>query len=226
MAEDEHKFEIDTDVGHIYRSMTISPIISAKVPGAHPGNHTGMEKTVPLTPDEIRNKQFSTTRLKPGYDEEEVDEFLDVAEGEFSRLIQDNENLRTQLAETLRPGKVPMSALSSPFAQPAIEMLSAFVAGSFIIPFMRAFASRAGEDSYDQLKKLLGRFSKSKIDERLEQELDHDSSIIRDVSTGTTLVIPTPMPEDAFRALAMLDPNAITGKTVVWMTAGGKWLIG
>ena len=33
-----------------------------------------------LTPDEIRNKQFSTTRLRPGYDEEEVDAFLDEAE--------------------------------------------------------------------------------------------------------------------------------------------------
>jgi len=33
-----------------------------------------------LTPDEIRDKQFSTTRLRPGYDEEEVDAFLDEAE--------------------------------------------------------------------------------------------------------------------------------------------------
>jgi DivIVA domain-containing protein len=33
-----------------------------------------------LTPDEIRDKRFSTTRLRPGYDEEEVDAFLDEAE--------------------------------------------------------------------------------------------------------------------------------------------------
>jgi len=33
-----------------------------------------------LTPDEIRAKRFSTTRLRPGYDEEEVDAFLDEAE--------------------------------------------------------------------------------------------------------------------------------------------------
>jgi DivIVA domain-containing protein len=33
-----------------------------------------------LAPDEIRAKQFSTTRLRPGYDMEEVDAFLDEAE--------------------------------------------------------------------------------------------------------------------------------------------------
>src|SRR5690348_343647 len=33
-----------------------------------------------LTPEDVRNKQFSTTRLRPGYDEEEVDDFLDQVE--------------------------------------------------------------------------------------------------------------------------------------------------
>ena len=35
---------------------------------------------MPLTPADVRNKQFSTTRLRPGYDEEEVDAFLDEVE--------------------------------------------------------------------------------------------------------------------------------------------------
>jgi DivIVA domain-containing protein len=34
----------------------------------------------PLTADEIRDKQFVTTRLRPGYDGEEVDAFLGEAE--------------------------------------------------------------------------------------------------------------------------------------------------
>jgi DivIVA domain-containing protein len=34
----------------------------------------------PLTADEIRDKKFATTRLRPGYDEKEVDAFLDEAE--------------------------------------------------------------------------------------------------------------------------------------------------
>ncbi|GIH68233.1 DivIVA domain-containing protein [Sphaerimonospora thailandensis] len=61
---------------------------------------------MPLTPADVRNKQFSTTRLRPGYDEEEVDAFLDEVEAELDRLIQENEELRAKLTECLR-GKVP-----------------------------------------------------------------------------------------------------------------------
>ena len=57
---------------------------------------------MPLTPADVRNKQFSTTRLRPGYDEEEVDAFLDEVEAELDRLIQENEELRAKLAESLR----------------------------------------------------------------------------------------------------------------------------
>ena len=68
---------------------------------------------MPLTPADVRNKQFSTTRLRPGYDEEEVDAFLDEVEAELDRLIQENEELRAKLAEVLRGGKMP-SPLNSP----------------------------------------------------------------------------------------------------------------
>src|SRR5580693_5398844 len=74
---------------------------------------------MPLTPADVRNKQFSTTRLRPGYDEEEVDAFLDEVEAELDRLIQENEELRAKLAEVLRGGGKPaMSALSSPLSDP------------------------------------------------------------------------------------------------------------
>jgi len=41
---------------------------------------------MPLTPADVRNKQFSTTRLRPGYDEEEVDAFLDEVCHTVNRL--------------------------------------------------------------------------------------------------------------------------------------------
>jgi DivIVA domain-containing protein len=75
---------------------------------------------MPLTPADVRNKQFSTTRLRPGYDEEEVDAFLDEVEVELDRLIQENEELRAKLAECLRGGKSAVSALSSPLAEPEL----------------------------------------------------------------------------------------------------------
>jgi DivIVA domain-containing protein len=63
---------------------------------------------MPLTPADVRNKQFSTTRLRPGYDEEEVDAFLDEVEAALDELIQDNEELRAKLAEAMR-GRPPVS---------------------------------------------------------------------------------------------------------------------
>ena len=79
---------------------------------------------MPLTPADVRNKQFSTTRLRPGYDEEEVDAFLDEVEVELDRLIQDNEELRAKLAECLRGGKSTVSALNSPLTEPEPELMT------------------------------------------------------------------------------------------------------
>src|SRR6202789_3110194 len=79
---------------------------------------------MPLTPADVRNKQFSTTRLRPGYDEEEVDAFLDEVEAELDRLIQENEELRAKLAELLRGGKSAVPALSSPLSDPKPEMMA------------------------------------------------------------------------------------------------------
>jgi DivIVA domain-containing protein len=79
---------------------------------------------MPLTPADVRNKQFSTTRLRPGYDEEEVDAFLDEVESELDRLIQENEELRAKLAECLRGGKSAVPALSSPLSDPKQDMMA------------------------------------------------------------------------------------------------------
>ena len=78
---------------------------------------------MPLTPADVRNKQFSTTRLRPGYDEEEVDAFLDEVEAELDRLIQENEELRAKLSEVLRGGKVP--ALNAPHAEAPADLMAA-----------------------------------------------------------------------------------------------------
>jgi len=59
-----------------------------------------------LTPNDVLNKQFATTRLKEGYDQDEVDDFLDEVLAEFQRLIGENERLRAELAaqpETTAP---------------------------------------------------------------------------------------------------------------------------
>ena len=78
---------------------------------------------MPLMPADVRNKHFSTTRLRPGYDEEEVDAFLDEIEAELDRLIQENEDLRGKLAESLRGGgRQALPALSSPMSDSSSAM--------------------------------------------------------------------------------------------------------
>jgi DivIVA domain-containing protein len=59
---------------------------------------------MPLTPEDVANKQFTSTRLKPGYDETEVDEFLDEVEAELTRLYRENDELRSRLSAAGRGG--------------------------------------------------------------------------------------------------------------------------
>src|SRR5581483_8266226 len=55
---------------------------------------------MPLTPADVRNFTFSKPLAgRPGYHEDEVDDFLDLVEAELVRLLQDNAELRAQLAQ-------------------------------------------------------------------------------------------------------------------------------
>jgi DivIVA domain-containing protein len=68
---------------------------------------------MPLTAEDVKNKQFTPTRFKGGYDEKEVDDFLDEVEAELTRLHRENTDLRArlQVAEQSRPaGAVPQQA--------------------------------------------------------------------------------------------------------------------
>ena len=51
-----------------------------------------------LTPDEVVNKQFQVTKFREGYDQDEVDDFLDEIVVELRRLAQENDELKNQLA--------------------------------------------------------------------------------------------------------------------------------
>ncbi|MCA1694483.1 MAG: DivIVA domain-containing protein [Actinobacteria bacterium] len=53
---------------------------------------------MPLIPADVANVAFSKPPLgKRGYDEDEVDAFLDLIEAELARLIQENTDLRTRV---------------------------------------------------------------------------------------------------------------------------------
>src|SRR5688572_6915662 len=50
-----------------------------------------------LTPEDVLNKTFTQTQFRKGYDEREVDDFLDEIVAEMRRSSQASEDLRTQL---------------------------------------------------------------------------------------------------------------------------------
>lgn len=50
-----------------------------------------------LTPEDVVNKQFQQTKFREGYDQDEVDDFLDEVVVELRRLLQENQELQAKL---------------------------------------------------------------------------------------------------------------------------------
>ena len=72
-----------------------------------------------LTPEDIVNKRFQSTKFRDGYDQDEVDDFLDEVVAEMRRVMQENEDLKQDLqAAEARIAELQRSAGDSP-AEPA-----------------------------------------------------------------------------------------------------------
>jgi len=60
---------------------------------------------MPLTPADVHNVAFKKPPIgKRGYDEDEVDAFLDLVEAELARLIEENNDLKAQVEDVQRSG--------------------------------------------------------------------------------------------------------------------------
>src|SRR5699024_1311433 len=51
-----------------------------------------------LTPEDVVNKRFQPTKFREGYDQDEVDDFLDEVVTELRRLTSENDDLRQKLS--------------------------------------------------------------------------------------------------------------------------------
>jgi len=72
-----------------------------------------------LSPEDIVNKRFQSTKFRDGYDQDEVDDFLDEVVAEMRRVMQENEGLKQDLqAAEARISELQRSAGDSS-AQPA-----------------------------------------------------------------------------------------------------------
>ena len=104
---------------------------------------------MPLTPEDVVNKKFQPTKFREGYDQDEVDDFLDEVVLEMRRITRENEDLRQRLlaadgriAELQRSGaslvqqvnqaesSIPVSATSDLSFPEAAADLSVFEANN------------------------------------------------------------------------------------------------
>ena len=73
---------------------------------------------MPLTPADVHNVAFKKPSIgKRGYDEDEVDAFLDVVEAELSRLIEENNTLTSRQAAGDGGGAATPSLQKTPDAK-------------------------------------------------------------------------------------------------------------
>ncbi|MGN6330610.1 MAG: DivIVA domain-containing protein [Motilibacteraceae bacterium] len=75
---------------------------------------------MPLTPEDVQNKTFGASGLgRKGYDETEVDDFLDEVYDEMARLTRENEELSTKLSACQRSLAAAQEQLRQQAAAPA-----------------------------------------------------------------------------------------------------------
>ena len=55
-----------------------------------------------LTADDVLNKKFQATKFREGYDQDEVDDFLDLVVGTLREVQGENDDLKTKLAAAER----------------------------------------------------------------------------------------------------------------------------
>jgi len=100
---------------------------------------------MPLTPADVHNVAFKKPSIgKRGYDEDEVDAFLDVVEAELARLIEENNDLTSRLAayEAGSPSLVKKAPAEEPAPQAA--------------PAVAPAPAASGADGHVQAARLLG----------------------------------------------------------------------
>ena len=57
-----------------------------------------------LTPEDVVNKRFQSTKFREGYDQDEVDDFLDEVVVELRRLAGENSDLRARSSVAVGAG--------------------------------------------------------------------------------------------------------------------------
>lgn len=119
-----------------------------------------------LTPEDVVNKQFQQTKFREGYDQDEVDDFLDEVVVELRRLLQENNELKARL-EGSESGETSQ-------AQPAAE---AAPAAAVAAPVASAPAPAAAQDDSESSSSLL-QLARRLHDEHVREGAEKRDSLI------------------------------------------------
>jgi DivIVA domain-containing protein len=85
-----------------------------------------------LTPEDVVNKRFQSTKFREGYDQDEVDDFLDEVVVELRRLTKENEELRGQSGEGVTTAAEP-APVAAVVAEP-VAVVAPVAAAAPIVP--------------------------------------------------------------------------------------------
>ncbi|HEU0207100.1 MAG TPA: DivIVA domain-containing protein [Pseudolysinimonas sp.] len=109
-----------------------------------------------LTPEDVVNKRFNPTKFREGYDQDEVDDFLDEVVVELRRLNQENEELRQRLvAGEARINELQRSAAASPVVAAAPQAAPAAPEPAFVAPADSAAMDPSNTNNLLQLARRL-----------------------------------------------------------------------
>jgi DivIVA domain-containing protein len=75
-----------------------------------------------LTPEDVVNKRFQPTKFREGYDQDEVDDFLDEIVVELRRLNQENDELRRKVSELQSGDSAAAAGTADAKAAPASDV--------------------------------------------------------------------------------------------------------
>lgn len=98
-----------------------------------------------LTPEDVVNKRFNPTKFREGYDQDEVDDFLDEVVVELRRLNQENDELRQRImageARIAELQRAAAAAAQAPIAQAPVAPVAAPVPVPEVAPAVDPAAS-------------------------------------------------------------------------------------
>jgi len=103
---------------------------------------------------------------------------------------------------------------------------------SIIVPFAQALAGKLADDVYAKLRPLFHRRPAEDVEARLRAlfyghpVVERGGVIIRDPDTGTVLVVPSHLPDEAIKQLARKGPKRIRGRILIWDDANQTWEFG